>query len=246
AVEHNGVLLDHLVQNVPHLGTLALHHLLRALDGVNVAPLFELVVDERLEELERHLLRQTALVQLERRTDHDHRTTGVIHALAEQVLPESPLLALEHVREALERTLIWTGDRLAAPAVVEQGVDGLLEHATLVPDDDLRRVQLEQPLQAVVAVDYATVKVVQVAGREAATVERNERTQIRWQNRDHRQHHPLGSVPAPTESLDDLQALGILLTLGLAARLAHVLTELLGQGMHVDATEHLEDGFATH
>jgi len=39
-------------------------------------------------------------------------------------------------------------DGLAAAAVVEQRVDGLLQHAPLVPDDDLRRVQLDEPLEA--------------------------------------------------------------------------------------------------
>ncbi len=55
AVQENRVLADDLFEDVPDLGALLLHHLLRALDGVDVAALFELVVDERLEELERHL-----------------------------------------------------------------------------------------------------------------------------------------------------------------------------------------------
>src|ERR1700678_1438011 len=155
---------DALFEDVPHLGTLLLHHLLGALDGVDVSALFQLVVDERLEELDRHLLRQTALVQLERGADDDDRAARVVDALAEQVLTEAPLLALEHVAQALERALVRTGDRLAAAAVVEEGVDRFLQHAALVADDDLGRVELEQALQAVVAVDDASVKVVEIAG----------------------------------------------------------------------------------
>src|SRR5690606_16812157 len=167
-------------------------------------------------------------------------------ALAEQVLAEAPLLALEHVGEALERTLVRPRDRLAAAAVVEERVHRLLQHAALVPDDDLRRVQLEQALQAVVAVDDAAIQVVQIARREAATVEGHERTQIRRQHRDHRQHHPLGSVPAPTEGLDHLEPLGQLLALGLARRAAHLLAQLLAQAVDVHPLEHLEDGLAAH
>ena len=63
AVEEHRVLGDDLFEDVPHLGTLLLHHLLGALDGVDVPALFELVVDEGLEELDGHLLGQTALVQ---------------------------------------------------------------------------------------------------------------------------------------------------------------------------------------
>src|SRR3954469_25150414 len=47
-------------------------------------------------------------------TDHDHRAARVIHALAEQVLPEAPLLALQHVGQRLERTLATATDRLGA------------------------------------------------------------------------------------------------------------------------------------
>ena len=163
AVQEHRVLADDLFEDVEDLGALLLHHLLRRLDGVDVAALFELVVDERLEELERHLLRQTALVQLERRADDDDRTAGVVDALAEQVLAEAALLALEHVAEGLERALVRTGDGLAATTVVEERVDRFLEHAALVADDDLRSVELEQALQAVVAVDDAAVEVVEVA-----------------------------------------------------------------------------------
>jgi hypothetical protein len=102
----------------------------------------ELVVDERLEQLERHLLRQAALVQLELRADDDDRAARVVDALAEQVLAEAALLALEHVGERLQRTLVGAGDDAAAAAVVEQRVDGLLQHALLVADDDVRRAQL--------------------------------------------------------------------------------------------------------
>ena len=77
-------------------------------------------------------------MQLERRTDDDDRAARVVDALAEQVLTEAALLALEHVGEALQRALVGTGDGLAAAAVVEEGVDRLLQHAALVADDDLR------------------------------------------------------------------------------------------------------------
>ena len=61
--------------------------------------LLEAVIDEGLEELERHLLGQAALVQLELGTDDDDGAAGVVDALAEQVLAEAALLALEGVRE---------------------------------------------------------------------------------------------------------------------------------------------------
>ena len=64
AVEQDWVVLDDLFEDVPDDGLLHLHHLLGLLDGGAVAGLLEAVIDEGLEELERHLLGQAALVQL--------------------------------------------------------------------------------------------------------------------------------------------------------------------------------------
>ena len=62
AVQQNGMVLDDLFQNVPNHRVLLLHQFLGLLDGGAVAALFQAVIDERLEQLERHLLGQTALV----------------------------------------------------------------------------------------------------------------------------------------------------------------------------------------
>jgi len=102
----------------------------------------------------------------------------VVDALAEQVLAEPALLALEHVRQRLQRTVARARDGPATAAVVEQCVDGLLQHALLVVDDDLRRAEVQQPLQAVVPVDDAAVEVVEVGGREAAAVQLDHRAQL--------------------------------------------------------------------
>ena len=138
AVEQDRVLVDHRLERVPHLGGALLDELARHLDRRDQALLLELVVDERLEELERHLLGEPALVELQLGTDHDDGAAGVVDALAEEVLAEAPLLALEGVGERLQRTAVGALDDAAAAAVVEQGVDRLLEHALLVADDHLR------------------------------------------------------------------------------------------------------------
>ena len=135
-VEQHRVLLDDVVEDVPHLGLAPLDHALGRLDVLGQLGVDQPLHDEGLEELERHELGQAALVQLEGGADHDDRTAGVVDALAEQVLAEPALLALEHVRERLQRAVARAGDRPAAAAVVEQRVDGLLEHALLVVDDD--------------------------------------------------------------------------------------------------------------
>ena len=97
AVEQHRVVLDDLFEDVPDLGPHALDDALGALDVVRQALLDQLAHDERLEQLERHPLGQAALVQLQRRADHDDRAARVVDALAQQVLAEAALLALEHV-----------------------------------------------------------------------------------------------------------------------------------------------------
>src|SRR5664279_5728808 len=154
AVQQDRVILDDFLEDVPHFGSDALDDALGALDVVGEALLDELAHDERLEQLERHLLGQPALVELELRADHDDRAPRIVDALAEEVLAEPALLALEHVREALEAVVAGARDRPAAAAVVDEGVARLLEHALLIADDDLGRTELEQALAPVVAVDH--------------------------------------------------------------------------------------------
>src|SRR5688500_2333785 len=173
------MILDDLFQDLVHLRALALHNLLRALDRFRDALLHQLVDDERLEQLERHRLREAALMQAELRTDDDDRAARVVHALAEQVLAEPSLLAFQHVAERLEGTLATPPDRLGATTVVEQRIDRLLEHALLVPENDFRSAMHDQLLEPVVAVDDAAVQVVEIRRREPSSIEGHERTQVR-------------------------------------------------------------------
>src|SRR5207237_4704266 len=127
-------------------------------------------------------------------TDDDDRTARVVHALTEQVLTEPALLALEHVGQRLERTLAAAANRLGTATVVEQRVDRFLQHALLVPENDFRRAMRDELLETVVAVDDAAIEIVQIRRGETAAVERNERTEIRRDNRDHVEDHPFRTV----------------------------------------------------
>jgi hypothetical protein len=202
-----------------HTAGAAVDGALGALDVLDLAELDQAAHDEGLEELERHGRGQAALVQLELRVDDDDRTAGVVDALAEQVLAEAALLALEGLGERLERTPAAPGDGTATSAVVEQGVDGLLQHALLVVDDDRGGIEVEQALEAVVAVDDAAVQVVEVGRREAAAVELHHGAQVGRDHGDDVQDHVGRVVAALQEGVHDLQALdGLLAALLLAVR----------------------------
>src|SRR5207244_5509558 len=130
----------------------------------------ETVVDERLEQLEGHLLRQAALVQLQLGADDDDRTAGVVNTFTKQVLTEAALLALERVGERLERAVVRALQHAAAAAVVEERVDRFLQHALLVAPDHVGRAELQQLLEAVVAVDHAAIEIVEIRRGEASAV----------------------------------------------------------------------------
>ena len=184
-------------------------------------------------------------MQLQARPGDDHRAARVVDALAEQVLAEPALLALEHVGQRLQRPVARAGDRAAAAAVVEQRVDGLLQHALLVVDDDLGRAEVEQPLQAVVAVDHAPVEVVQVARREAAAVELDHRAELRRDHRHRLEDHPLGLVLALDERLADLQPLDRALLL-LALRGADDVAQRQRLLVEVEIAEQVADRLRAH
>ena len=246
AVQQYRMIFNHLFQDVPYDGLLLLHHFLGLLDGGAVSGLLQPVIDERLEQFQRHLLRQAALVQLELGTDHDHRTSGVVDALAEQVLTEAALLALQRVGQRLQRAVVGATQHAATASVVEQRVHGFLQHALFVAHDDFRSVQVHQLLQPVVAVDDAAIEVVQVGRREAAAIQWNQRTQLRRNDRNHVEDHPLRLVAALAEGLDHLQALGVLQALLHRSLVPHLLAQLARQAFDLNALQQFFDGFGAH
>ena len=150
-------------------------------------------------------------LQFQLRPDDDDRAARIIDALAEQVLAETSALALEHVAERLERAIASAGDGAAMTAVVEERIDRFLQHALFVANDDVRRLELEQILQTIVAVDDAAIEIVEIGSRKASAFQRNERAQIR---RDHRQHiedHPIRTRVRRGKALDELEPLRELL-----------------------------------
>jgi hypothetical protein len=80
------------------------------------------------------------------------------------------------------------------------------------------RIEVEQLLEAVVAVDQTAVEVVQIARREVARVEQHERAQVRRNDRDDVQHHELGVLSRVAQHLDRAQALDDVLHALLRAR----------------------------
>src|SRR5208282_3859640 len=246
AVQHHRMIFDDFFQNVPDDRFLLLHHFFCRLDGGAVARLLQPVIDEGLEQFERHLLRQAALVQLEFGTNYDYRTSRVVHALAEQILAEASLLALQRIRERLQRPVVGTTQNAAAASVVKQSVDRFLQHALLVAHDDFGSVQVHQLLQPVVAVDDAPVKIVQIGSGEASAIQGNQWAQLGWNHRKHVEDHPLRLVAALAKCLDNFQPLGILQALLQRGFVLHLLAQFGSQRIDFNAFQKLLDRFRAH
>ena len=63
AIQQHRMFADHFFEDVPHFRSFALHQALRRLDGRGFAAQLQLGENERLEQLQRHFLRQSALMQ---------------------------------------------------------------------------------------------------------------------------------------------------------------------------------------
>ena len=98
-VQQDRVTVDHLLQHLHHFIVGPLNQLLGRLDVVNDVLADQAVDHEGLEQLDRHLLGQTALVHLQLRTHHDHGTTGVVDPFTQKVLTEAALLAFDDVAQ---------------------------------------------------------------------------------------------------------------------------------------------------
>ncbi len=251
-VEEHRMLLHDFVEHREDFGSFRFHEHLGFLDIVDHVLLDKFFHYKRLEKLERHLRGKTALPHLEFRTYHDYGASRVIDPFSEKVLPEPSLLSLEHVRERFERAIGCALYDTLLFGIVEQGVDRLLEHAFLVPDDDVRCIERHQALEPVVSVDDAPVQIVEVARGEATAVELHHGAQFRRDDGDDIQDHPLGKIPrsvfalpAVAETFDNFYPLEQSLV-RLGTFLDHPGTQFRCQVVQVDLFEQGSDGLGSH
>ena len=74
-VEEHRVILDDVIEYIPDLRADLFYHSLCALDVVSLSVLYKFLHDEGLEEFESHLLRKSALIELEFRSYYDYGTS---------------------------------------------------------------------------------------------------------------------------------------------------------------------------
>ena len=207
AVQHNRVLFNNIFQHVPNLRLETLYHFLGRFDIVGQSAGNQFFHNERFEQLNGHFLRQTTLINLQLRTYNDNRTAGIVNTFSEKVLTETSLLTFQHIGKGFQRTISRSGNRTAAAAIINQGVNRLLKHTFFITHDNVRRSQFKKSFQTVISIDNPTVKIIQVRRSETSAIQLYHRSDIRRNHRNHCQNHPFRTVSGSTEGLHNFQTL---------------------------------------
>ena len=204
-VQKHGMVFNDISQDVPDFRREFIDFFARDFEIIRQAAVDEFVHDERLEKLDGHFFRQPALVHFEFRTDDDNGTAGIVDTFPQKVLTETSLLTLEHIGKGFQGTVSGARHGTSATTVVNQRIDGFLEHTLFIPDDDFRRAELQKTFQTIVSIDDATIEIIQIARRKAAAVQLHHRAQIRRNDGDDRQNHPFGAIAGMNEGFDFFQ-----------------------------------------
>ena len=93
-VQHYRMFTDNILKDIPDLRLQLSHHKLCCLDVACNISCSQFLHNKRLEQLDCHLFRKTALINLKFRTNYDNGTTGIVNTLTEKVLTETTLLTL--------------------------------------------------------------------------------------------------------------------------------------------------------
>ena len=244
-VQHNRMLFDNIFQNIPHCRLQFFYHLLGIFDIMSGSVGNQLFHYKRFEQLDRHLFRQTTLIDLQLRSDNDNGTSGIVNTFTQKVLTETSGLTFQHIGKRFQRTVARSCYRTAAAAVVDQRIDCFLQHTFLIAHNDIRSAKLQQTLQTVVSVDNTAVQIVQVGSRETSSVQLYHRAQIRRDHRNRIQNHPLRTVAGLTESLHNLQTFDDTGAF-LAGGILQTLFQLCGFFFQIDRHQKLFDGLSAH
>ena len=107
-------------------------------------------------------------------------------------------------------------------------------------------MQVHQLLQPIVAIDDPTIEIVKIRGRKPAAIQRHERPQLRRNDRNDIQNHPVRLVAALAERFDHFEPLGVLELLLQRGFILHLLAQLAGKSFHLNPLEKLFNCLRAH
>ena len=120
-----------------------------------------------------------------------------------------------------------------------------MKHPLLIANNDLGRQDFLQPSQAVVPIDHAAVKIIEIGRSKTSTIKLNHRTEIRWNHWDNVEHHPIGTGTSRDEVIDHAKTFDQLGAF-LALTAIDVFTKLLRDFLKAEILKKLLQGFSTN
>ncbi len=226
AVQKHWIFFYDLIKGVPNFRDFLFDHFFGTFNGRNQAFLLKSIVNKRFKELERHLLRQTALVKSQFRSHRDNGSSGVIHTLAQKILSKTSLLPFQGITQGFQGSLVGTCYNPAVPSIVKKYIHGFLEHPLFITHDNIRCFQIHKPFQTVVPVNDPPVKIVEIRRCKTSAFQWDKGSQIRRQDRNDIHDHPDRINPGSTKRIDYFKSLGKLLPFGNGVCGPHVFAEL--------------------
>ena len=193
-VQHNRMLLNDVLKDIPYCRLKLLYHFLGIFDVVGSSVGNKLFHNERFEQLDSHLFRKTTLIDLQFRSYDDYRTSGIVNSFTEKVLTETSGFTFQHIRKGFQGSVSRTCNRTATTTIVDQGINCFLKHTFLIADNDIRSTKLQQSFQTIITINDSSVQIIQVRCCKTSTIQLYHRTQIRRNNRDCSHDHPLRTV----------------------------------------------------
>ena len=142
-VQQDRMFLNNLIQYVPNFGTHLFYHTFCTLDVMGHAVFHQTLHDERLEQLQCHLLGKTTLIELQFRTHYNNTSSGVVHSFSQQVLSETTLFSLQHIGQGFQRTGTGARYRATSSPIINQRIHRFLQHTFFISHNNIRSTQLQ-------------------------------------------------------------------------------------------------------
>ena len=136
-VQHNRMLLNDVLKDIPYCRLKLLYHFLGILDVVGSSVGNKLFHNEWFEQLDSHLFRKTTLIDLQLRSYDDYRTSGVVNSFTKKVLTETSGFTFQHIGKGFQSSVSRTCYRTSAAAVVDQGIYRFLKHSLFISYDNI-------------------------------------------------------------------------------------------------------------
>ncbi len=193
-VEQYGMPFHYVLQNIPYHRVFTVNYLFGRFYSFNNAAFNKFPYNERFVEFGGHVLGKPAFMHLQFGSYHDNGTGGIVNTFTKQVLAETALFPFKAVGQRFKSTISFCLNGIRFAGVIEQGIDGFLEHTFFVAQNDLGSFNLDKAFETVVANDHPAVQVIQVRGGKPSPVEGYQRPQIGRNHRDDLHDHPLGFV----------------------------------------------------